>query len=258
MADGVGVKTGSDAVIATDDAGAGGQVQIIKLAISADGSATLIGADANGLDVDPTRLPGTVADGGALPPVIFVVGGFDGSAAQALATDASGVVQADVLALPALPAGSNAIGKVIVSALEGEPKVKVVEVPALVAGANKIGDVGLSTRTSGGASIFSSINVGAKAEIKGSAGQIYGYSWSNKATTPRFLKFFNVALAGVTLGTTAATMTIELPKESAGHVSWPVPIAFGTAITVAAVKGVATANSEVPGENDVILNCFFA
>lgn len=46
------------ATVATDDCGAGGQVQIIKLAISTDGSATLIPADAtNGIDVDVTRLP---------------------------------------------------------------------------------------------------------------------------------------------------------------------------------------------------------
>ena len=49
-------------ITATDDAGAAGQVQIIKLAISTDGSATVIPADAaNGLDVDVTRVGGTVA-----------------------------------------------------------------------------------------------------------------------------------------------------------------------------------------------------
>lgn len=52
----------ADTIVATDDAGAAGQVQIIKLAISTDGSATIIPADAaNGLDVDVTRVGGTVA-----------------------------------------------------------------------------------------------------------------------------------------------------------------------------------------------------
>jgi len=53
----------SGTVIATDDAGAGGHVQIVKLAISTDGSATAIPAEAtNGLDVDVTRvIPGTTA-----------------------------------------------------------------------------------------------------------------------------------------------------------------------------------------------------
>jgi hypothetical protein len=60
MADGVPLPaTGVSA--ATDDAGAAGHVQIVKLAISADGSATLLPADAaNGLDVDVTRVQGTV------------------------------------------------------------------------------------------------------------------------------------------------------------------------------------------------------
>ena len=48
------------AVVATDDTGTA-HVQIVKLAISADGSATFIPADAaNGIDVDVTRVSGTV------------------------------------------------------------------------------------------------------------------------------------------------------------------------------------------------------
>ena len=50
-------------VIATDDAGAGGQVQIVKLALSTDGSATPITADANGLEVQGAGVAGTPAGG---------------------------------------------------------------------------------------------------------------------------------------------------------------------------------------------------
>lgn len=46
MADNVQITAGSGTTIATDDAGAGGHVQIVKLAISTDGSATAIPADA--------------------------------------------------------------------------------------------------------------------------------------------------------------------------------------------------------------------
>jgi hypothetical protein len=57
MADDVAITAGSGTTIATDDAG-GRHVQLFKLAISTDGSATLIPADAtNGLDVDVTRWP---------------------------------------------------------------------------------------------------------------------------------------------------------------------------------------------------------
>lgn len=61
MADNVAITAGSGTSIATDDAGAGGHVQIVKLAISTDGSATVIPADAtNGIDVDVTRVSGGV------------------------------------------------------------------------------------------------------------------------------------------------------------------------------------------------------
>jgi hypothetical protein len=62
MADGVVLNSGSGgATAATDDCGAAGHAQVIKLAISTDGSATLIPAEANnGLDVDVTRVQGTV------------------------------------------------------------------------------------------------------------------------------------------------------------------------------------------------------
>lgn len=67
MADGITFQTTAatppaGTVAATDDCGAAGHAQIIKLAVSADGSATPIGADANGLDVDVVRTPkGTTA-----------------------------------------------------------------------------------------------------------------------------------------------------------------------------------------------------
>ena len=58
MADGVAITAGSGTTIATDDCGAPGHAQVVKLAISTDGSATLVPADStNGLDVDVTRVP---------------------------------------------------------------------------------------------------------------------------------------------------------------------------------------------------------
>jgi hypothetical protein len=65
MADGINVPlTGTGdatAKLLTDDTGAGGHAQVIKLAQSGDGVASLVGADAsNGLDVDVTRVQGSV------------------------------------------------------------------------------------------------------------------------------------------------------------------------------------------------------
>lgn len=62
MSDGIAITAGAGTTILTDDTGAGGHAQVMKLAISTDGSGTLIPADAtNGLDVDVTRLPASVS-----------------------------------------------------------------------------------------------------------------------------------------------------------------------------------------------------
>lgn len=80
-------------VIATDDAGAGGHVQIVKLALGTDGSATPITADANGLEVQGAGVAGTPAGG-----VVSVQGVASGT-------------DLPVSVSTALPAGTNAIGK---------------------------------------------------------------------------------------------------------------------------------------------------
>lgn len=57
MADGVAVTPGAGVVIATDDCGGAGHAQFVKLAYSADGNATPITADADGLKVQVSKLP---------------------------------------------------------------------------------------------------------------------------------------------------------------------------------------------------------
>ena len=58
MADQVPITAGSGTSISTDDCGASGHVQRVKIAYGADGDATQVGADANGIDVDVTRIVG--------------------------------------------------------------------------------------------------------------------------------------------------------------------------------------------------------
>lgn len=106
MADGVAITAGSGTTILTDDTGAGGHAQVVKLAISTDASPTLIPADAaNGIDVDVTRLPALVAgtanigdvDVLTVPAPLSTTGG--GTEATALrvtvATDSTGVLSVD-------------------------------------------------------------------------------------------------------------------------------------------------------------------
>lgn len=98
--DNIELNSGSGgATLATDDAGAGGHVQIVKLAVSTDGSATTLTADnTNGLLVDVKRIQGNVtvvgaaADGAALSGNPVLIAGSDGTNAQSISTTAGGHV----------------------------------------------------------------------------------------------------------------------------------------------------------------------
>lgn len=135
MADNVAITPGVGVSVATDDCGAGGHAQIVKLAISTDGSATAIPANAaDGLLVNlGTNNDVTVTGVSTAAKQDTIIGHLDGvegllttidadtgTAAGLLATidaDTSALagavsgteVQVDIVA--ALPAGTNAIGK---------------------------------------------------------------------------------------------------------------------------------------------------
>ena len=180
MADNVELNAATGgASIATDDAGVGGHVQIVKLAISTDASATPIPAEAtNGLDVDVTRvIPGTAATAlgkaedaahstgdvgvmalGVRKDAAAASSGTDGDY-EPLSTDGSGRIWANV-GVSALPSGASTSAKqdtmqtaldAIKTALEiidnvvsgSEAQVDIVA--ALPAGANAIGKLAANT-----------------------------------------------------------------------------------------------------------------
>ena len=190
-----------------------------------------------------------------------------------------------------LQAGTNAAGKIVVTTLEGEPKVKVAELPALptgtnsigkvkaieealptgtnaigkisevhaiAAGTNTIGKVGLAPQTSGGLEIkrvlsAASTNAGF---AKSSAGQLFGWYIFNTATAIRYVKIYNKASAP-TVGSDTPVLTLPIPKESGTNIEFVNGIAFGTGIAYATTKGVADANSEAVAENDLIINLLY-
>jgi hypothetical protein len=133
MADGVAITAGSGTTICTDDTGATGHAQVMKLAISTDASPTLIPADAgNGLDVDVTRVP------------------TDPFGANADAASASGSISAKlrqiatngvpVTSLPALVAGTAYAGKVRLT--DGTNDTSVSTSGALYVGGSVAHDAG--------------------------------------------------------------------------------------------------------------------
>ena len=164
-------------------------------------------------------------------------------------------LQVDIVG--ALPAGTAAIGKL---AANSGVDIGDVDVTSISAGSNLIGDVALQGRTSGGLSMFSSIDIDeSEEEVKGSAGQLYTVSAFNTTAAPLYLKFYNGTAAGIAVGTDTPVITFVVPgnadTDGAGFIfTTAVGLAFGTGITVACTTGVAVADTGAPGANACIVN----
>jgi len=164
-------------------------------------------------------------------------------------------VQVDVVG--ALPAGTNAIGKL---AANSGVDIGDVDVLSIAAGTNAIGNVGLIGRTTGGMTIFRSLDLDESEEdVKTSAGQVFSISAFNQTAAPLYLKFYNATAANVTVGSTTPVLTFVVPgnadSDGAGFI-WnnEIGFAFSTAITVACTTGVADSDTGAPGANDCVIN----
>ena len=199
---------------------------------------------------DDVNLSGILADTAAMDTNLGTLAG----------AVSAGQMQVDVVG--ALPAGTNAIGKL---AANSGVDIGDVDVLSIAAGSNLIGDVGISgARTSGGTTIFRSIDLDeSEEEVKGSGGQVYWVHCMNLAASARYLKVDNATAASVTVGTTTPVLTFPLATQGdtngAGFtLAIPNGIAFSTAITVAATTGVADNDTGAPGANEVIINLGYA
>jgi hypothetical protein len=259
MADGVDITPGSGATVATDDAGAAGQVQLMKLAIATNGTATLVPADAtNGILVDVSRVQGSVT---VAEPVSvddnsgsLTIDAPVGTPVHTRLSDGSTAIGSTAqrlhveIAGGSLPSGTNNIGD-----------VDVLTLPALATGTNTIGGTIPKPATSGGLSMFTSLDLDETEEaVKGSAGQLYGWYIYNDGASEVYVKLFNADTATVTVGSTAADLTIPIPAGSAANVFNNHGIAFSTAITAAATTGVGTADTGAPAANAVVANFFYS
>lgn len=172
-------------------------------------------------------------------------------------TDTSATQRVSLATNVALPAGTNAIGKL--SANSGID-IGDVDVTSISAGTNAIGNVGLIGRTTGGMSIFRSLDIDETEEdVKTSAGQVFSITAFNRTAAPLYLKFYNATAANVTVGSTTPVLTFLVPanadSDGAGFV-WnnDIGFAFGTAISVACTTAVADADTGAPGVNDCLIN----
>lgn len=234
--------------------GGGTEAAAMRVTIASD-STGVLSVDDNGGNL-------SIDDGGNSITVDYATTG-SGTATGALRvelpTNGTGVIAtvgAVTAITNALPAGTNAIGKL---AANSGVDIGDVDVTSISAGSNLIGDVSLQARTTGATTtIFRSLDLDeTEEEIKATAGAIYGYYFANVATSVRYLKFYNATAANVTVGTTTPVLTFPLPASSAGHIDLSMGVAFGTAITAAATTGVADNDTGAPSANDVILNVFY-
>ena len=162
----------------------------------------------------------------------------------------------------ALPAGTNAIGKL---AANSGVDIGDVDITSIAAGSNLIGDVGLSgARTTGGTTPYKNLDVDeTEDEIKATAGQVYWIHAMNLSAAKLYLKFYNATAATVVVGTTVPTLTFPVPTfattNGAGfNLAIPNGIAFSTAITVAGTTGFADNDTGAPGANELIINLGYA
>jgi hypothetical protein len=116
--------------------------------------------------------------------------------------------------------------------------------------------------TAGGLLIHKSLDLDeSEEEVKGTAGQLYGWWITNAATSVRYVKFYNATAASVTVGTTTPVFTLPIPAAASGTVAANAlgahGITFDTAISVAATTGLADNDTGAPGANEVIVALFY-
>lgn len=137
-------------------------------------------------------------------------------------------------------------------------EMQVDVVGALPTGTNTIGAVNVKPTTSGGLSIFRSIDLDESEEqVKSSAGQVFGWYIYNNSSAVTYVKFYNATAASVTVGTTTPVMTVPIPASAGANVEFTNGIEFDTAITVAATGAVGDSDTTAPATNDLIINVLY-
>lgn len=115
--------------------------------------------------------------------------------------------------------------------------------------------------TAGGATPYYNLDCDETEDaIKASAGKLFWIHVMNLSNAVRYIKFYNATVANVTVGTTTPVLSFPIPTmadtNGAGFCLnfGDMGVTFDTAITVAAVTGLADNSTGAPGANEVVLN----
>jgi hypothetical protein len=227
--------------------GGGTEATALRVTI-ANNSTGVLSVDDNGgsLTVDGTVTANLSAtDNAVLDTIDAVLDSIDG---KVTACNTGAVV---------LAAGTATVGKL---GANSGVDIGDVDVASIAAGTNLIGDVGLSVRTSGGATPYQNLDVDESPDqVKATAGQIYTIHAMNLTAAPLYLKIYNAAVADVTVGTTTPVHTYPVPgnadSDGAGFtLSIPNGQYYSAGITIACTTGFAVADTGAPAANACIVN----
>lgn len=113
------------------------------------------------------------------------------------------------------------------------------------------GSVALNYRTTatGAATPLSVLSLGTTAAtaVKASGGRVVGLVLVNTSAALRSVKFFNVAVGSVTMGTTAAAFEIDIPAGASVQIEIPGGIGFATAISYAVTSAKGLTDNTATG-----------
>lgn len=180
----------------------------------------------------------------------------------------------------ALPAGTNAIGKlaansgVDIGALTANQSVNVSQIngvtPLMGNGATGTGSqrvtiandntdipVKLQPQTSGGLTTYHLVSAASAnaTVVKSSAGQLFGWYVYNSNNSSRKLTFHN-ASSTPTAGA-SVFFSIVIPPLGGANVFTDIGIAFSTGISITTTTGLTDADSASVALNDLVINLFY-
>lgn len=93
-----------------------------------------------------------------------------------------------------------------------------------------------------------------KIEVKAAPAYVGGWFLYNDSAAVHYVLLYDALATNVTVGTTAAKLTIGIPAGSAANLEVAKGIAFETALTVACTTDLATG---APAANDCVANVLY-
>lgn len=125
---------------------------------------------------------------------------------------------------------------------------------ALPAGTNVIGGVNPQPATSGGCSIYHKVAAASAnaANIKSSAGQVFGIDVFNNTTYPVYVKLHNTS--GTPTAGSGVVRTFGVQAGVRGTAVFPLGLAFSAGIGISIVKDIADAGTTAVAASDCVVD----